>query len=151
MNVWYVHQHLFVDVQCMCQLRIMYPEVRKLKVCEHVNILCERIAQCGIRRPIIGDSTVNPGASWKLSGLGVIHNYRHLWKRTQRTLGEGVWDHRTLFPRKSTFSCNHWQWIIKYCTCLACGQYAHICRSFVYNNTFEALFLTSKCTKRGFL
>ena len=65
--------------------------------------------------------------------------------------GEGVWDHRTLFPRKSTFICNHWQCIIKYCTCLECGQYAHICRSFMYNNTFEALFLTLKCTKRGFL
>ena len=65
--------------------------------------------------------------------------------------GEGVWDHRTLFPRKSTFIFNHWQCIIKYCTCLECGQYAHICRSFMYNNTFEALFLTSKCTKRGFL
>ena len=65
--------------------------------------------------------------------------------------GEGVWDHRTLFPWKSTFICNHWQWIIKYCTCLQWGQYAHICRSFMYNNTFEALFLTSKCTKRGFL
>ena len=65
--------------------------------------------------------------------------------------GEGVWDHRTLFPRKSTFIFNHWQYIIKYCTCLECGQYAHICRSFMYNNTFEALFLTSKCTKGGFL
>ena len=65
--------------------------------------------------------------------------------------GEGVWDHRTLFPRKSTFIFNHWQCIIKYCTCLECGQYAHIYRSFMYNNTFEALFLTSKCTKRGFL
>ena len=65
--------------------------------------------------------------------------------------GEGVWDHRTLSPRKSTFIFNHWQCIIKYGTCLECGQYAHICRSFMYNNTFEALFLTSKCTKRGFL
>ena len=67
--------------------------------------------------------------------------------------GEGVWDHRTLSPRKSTFTFNHWQWIIKYCTCLECGQYAHICRSFMYNNTFEALFLflTSKCTNRGVL
>ena len=65
--------------------------------------------------------------------------------------GEGVWDHRTLSPRKSTFIFNRWQCIIKYCTCLECGQYAHICRSFMYNNTFEALFLTSKCTKRGFL
>ena len=65
--------------------------------------------------------------------------------------GEGVWDHRTLFPRKSTFIFYHWQCIIKYCTCLECGQYAHICRSFMYNNTFEALFLTSKCTKKGFL
>ena len=65
--------------------------------------------------------------------------------------GEGVWDHRTLSPRKSTFIFNHWQYIIKYCTCLECGQYAHICRSFMYNNTFEALFLTSKCTKSGFL
>ena len=65
--------------------------------------------------------------------------------------GEGVWDHRMLFPRKSTFIFNHGQCIIKYCTCLECGQYAHICRSFMYNNTFEALFLTSKCTKRGFL
>ena len=65
--------------------------------------------------------------------------------------GEGVWDHCMLFPRKSTFIFNHWQLIIKYCTCLECGQYAHICRSFMYNNTFEALFLTSKCTKRGFL
>ena len=65
--------------------------------------------------------------------------------------GEGVWDHRTLFPQKSTFIFNHWQCIIKYCTCLECGQYAHICRSFMYNNTFEALFPTSKCTKRGFL
>ena len=64
---------------------------------------------------------------------------------------EGVWDHRTLFPRKSTFIFNHCQCIIKYCTCLECGQYAHICRCFMYNNTFEALFLTSKCTKRGFL
>ena len=63
--------------------------------------------------------------------------------------GEGVWDHRTLFPRKSTFIFNHRQCIIKYCTCLVCGQYTHICRSFMYNNTFEALFLTSKC--RGFL
>ena len=91
--------------------------------------------------------------SW-LVLLGVVHNYRHLWKCTQRTLGgrgEGVWDHRTLSPRKSTFIFNHWQCIIKYCTCLECGKYAHICRSFVYNNTFEALFLTSKCTKRGFL
>ena len=60
------------------------------------------------------------------------------------------WDHRTLFPRKSPFIFNHWQCIIKYCTCLECGQYGHICRSFVYK-TFEALFLTSKCTKRGFL
>ena len=65
--------------------------------------------------------------------------------------GEGVWDHRTLFPRKSTFIFYHWQCIIKYCTCLECGQYAHLCRSFMYNNTFEALFLTSKCTKKGFL
>ena len=65
--------------------------------------------------------------------------------------GEGVWDHRTLFPQKSTFIFNHWQCIITYCTCLECGQYAHICRSFMYNNTFEAIFLTSKCTKRGFL
>ena len=56
-----------------------------------------------------------------------------------------------LSPRKSTFIFNHWQCIIKYCTCLECGQYGHICRSFMYNNTFEALFLTSKCTKRGFL
>ena len=60
--------------------------------------------------------------------------------------GEGVWDHRTLFPRKSTFIFNHWQCIIKYCTCLECGQYAHICRSVMYSNTFEALFLSSKCT-----
>ena len=65
--------------------------------------------------------------------------------------GEGVWNHCTLSPRKSTFIFNHWQCIIKYCTCLECGQYAHICRSFMYNNTFDALFLTSKCTKRGFL
>ena len=65
--------------------------------------------------------------------------------------GEGVWDHCTLFPRKSTFIFNHWQCIIKYCTCLECGQYVHMCRSFMYNNTFEALFLMSKCTKRGFL
>ena len=65
--------------------------------------------------------------------------------------GEGVWDHRTLSPRKSTFIFNHWQCIIKYCTCLECGQYAHICRSFMYSNNFEGLFLTSKCTKGGFL
>ena len=65
--------------------------------------------------------------------------------------GEGVWDHRTLFPWKSTFICNHWQCIIKYCTCLECGKCAHICRYFMYNNTFEALFLMSKCTKRSFL
>ena len=70
---------------------------------------------------------------------------------TAYTRGEEVWDHRTLFPRKSTFIFNHWQCIIKYCTCLECGQYAHICRSFMYNNTFEAPFLSSKCTKRGFL
>ena len=63
--------------------------------------------------------------------LGVVHKYRHLWKRTQRTLGEGVWDHRTLSPRKSTFIFNHWQRIIKYCTCLESRQYAHICRSFI--------------------
>ena len=25
---------------------------------------------------------------------------------------------------------------------IECGQYAHICRSFMYNNTFEALFLS---------
>ena len=65
--------------------------------------------------------------------------------------GEGVWDHCTLSPQKSTFIFNHWQCIIKYCTCLEFGQYAHMCRSFMYNNTFEALCLTSKCTKRGFL
>ena len=65
--------------------------------------------------------------------------------------GEGVRDHHKLSPRKSTFIFNHWQCIIKYCTCLECGQYAHICRTFMYNNTFEALFLTSKYTKRGFL
>ena len=70
---------------------------------------------------------------------------------TAYTRGEGIWDHRMLSPRKSTFICNHWQCIIKYCTCLECGQYAHIWRSFMYNNNFEALFLTSKCTKRGFL
>ena len=61
--------------------------------------------------------------------------------------GEGVWDHRTLSPRKSTVIFNHGQCIIKYCTCLECGQYAHMCRSF----TFQVLFLTSQCTKRGFL
>ena len=70
---------------------------------------------------------------------------------TAYTREEGVWDHRTLFRRKATFIFNHWQCIIKYCTCLECGQYAHICWSFMYNNTFESLFLTSKCTKRGFL
>ena len=40
--------------------------------------------------------------------------------------GEGVWDHSTLFPRKSTFIFNHWQCIIKYCTCLECGQYGYM-------------------------
>ena len=39
--------------------------------------------------------------------------------------------------------------IIKYCTCLECGQYAHICRSFMYNNTFEARFLTSTKLPKG--
>ena len=48
--------------------------------------------------------------------------------------GEGVWDHRTLSPRKSTFIFNHWQCILKYYTSLESGQYAHICWSFVYNN-----------------
>ena len=62
--------------------------------------------------------------------------------------GEGVWDHRTLFPQKSTFNFNHWQCIIKFAICLESGLYAHICRSFMYNITFEALFLTSKCAKR---
>ena len=40
--------------------------------------------------------------------------------------GEGVWDHRTLSSRKSTFIFNHWKCIIKYCTCLESGQYANI-------------------------
>ena len=64
--------------------------------------------------------------------------------------GEGVWDHRTLFPRKSTFIFNYWQCIIKYCTCLECGQYAHICRSFMYNNTFETLFQRQHVPKGAF-
>ena len=84
-----------------------------------------------------------------LSGRSQLSTFMKAYTAYAR--GEGVWDHRTLFPRKSTFTFNHWQCIIKYCTCLECGQYAHICRSFMYNNTFEALFLTSKCTKRGFL
>ena len=84
--------------------------------------------------------------------LGVVHNYRHLWKRTQRTLGgRGSGTTIRFSPENQHLFFNHWQCIIKYCTCLECGQYAHICRSFMYNNTFEALFLTSKCTKRGFL
>ena len=35
--------------------------------------------------------------------------------------------------------------------CLEFGQYAHICRSFMYNSTFEAVFLMSKCTQSDFL
>ena len=40
---------------------------------------------------------------------------------------------------------------ILYATCLESGQYAHICRSFMYYITFESLFLTSKCTQSDFL
>ena len=90
-----------------------------------------------------------PG-SW--AGKGVVHNYRHLWKRTQRTLGgRGSGTTVRFFRQKSTFILNRWQCIIKYATCLESGQYAHICRSSMYNNTFEALFLTSKRTQSDFL
>ena len=41
--------------------------------------------------------------------------------------------------------------IIKYATCLESGQYAHICRSFMYNSTFEALFPKYRPTQRDFL
>ena len=54
-----------------------------------------------------------------------------------------------LFPRKSTFNFNHWHCIVKYATCLESGQYAHICRSFMYNITFEALFLMSKYLRKA--
>ena len=88
------------------------------------------------------------------SQLGVVHNYRHLWKRTQRTLGgRGSGTTVRFPPRKSTFNFNYWQCIIKYATCLESGQYhqyAYICRSFMYNITFEALFLASKCTQSDF-
>ena len=36
-------------------------------------------------------------------------------------------------------------------TRLESGQTAHICRSFMYNYTFVALFLTSKCTQSNVL
>ena len=55
------------------------------------------------------------------------------------------------FPRKSNSNFNHRQCIIKYAKCLESGQYAHICRSLLYNITFEALFLMSKCTQSDFL
>ena len=87
-------------------------------------------------------------AIWLLRGRSQLSTFMKAYTAYAR--GEGVWDHRTLSPRKSTFIFNHGQCIITYCTCLECGQYAHICRYFMYNNTFEALFLTSKCTKRGF-
>ena len=86
---------------------------------------------------------------WQLRGRSQLSTFMKAYTAYAR--GEGVWDHRMLSPRKSTFIFNHWQCIIKYCTCLECEQYAHICRSFMYNNTLGALFLTSKCTKRGFL
>ena len=87
-----------------------------------------------------------------LTGQGVVHNYQHLWKRTQLTLGgRGSGTTVRFFPQKSTFNFNHWQCIIKYTTCLESGLYAHICRSFMYNSTFEALFLTSKCMQSDFL
>ena len=35
--------------------------------------------------------------------------------------------------------------------CLESEQYVHICRPFMCNNTFEALFLTSKCSHSGFV
>ena len=96
-----------------------------------------------------GDSDISRLGVGYLRGRSQLSTFMKAYTAYAR--GEGDWDHRTLSPRKSTFICNHWQCIIKYCTCLECGQYAHICRSFMYNNTFEALFLTSKCTKRDFL
>ena len=86
---------------------------------------------------------------------------------TAYTRGEGVWDHRTLSPRKSTFIFNHWQWqyITKYGTqnMSIIRSRAHLIFSIIqlysmhtfvalmYNNPFKALFLTSKCMRIDFL
>ena len=99
--------------------------------------------------PIINSKCLESRVRFNIRGRSQLSTFMKAYTAYAR--GEGVWDHRTLFPRKSTFIFNHWQCIINYCTCLECWQYAHMCRSFMYNNTFEALLLTSKCTKRGFL
>ena len=67
--------------------------------------------------------------------------------------GEGVWHHRTLFPENQHLILITDKVLYNTVgpTCLESGQYAHICRSFMYNYTFEALFLTSKCTQSDFL
>ena len=100
----------------------------------------------GANWAIYAKKVFNP---WSIRGRSQLLTVMKAYTAYAR--GEGVWDHRTLSPRKSTFIFNHWQCIIKYCTCLESKQCAHICRSFMYNNTFEALFLTSTCTHSGFL
>ena len=84
-----------------------------------------------------------------LRGRSQLSTFMRTYTAYARGRGSGTTER--VFPRKSTFNFNHWQCIIKYATCPESGQYAHICRSFVYNITFEALFLMSKCTQSDFL